>query len=201
MRTPRSVAAAIAMTAAGALLAAPAHSAPPSTQACAYLTNYIGERTWPKYTPNRYRGDGDFKGHGPQVHAEAQLHYSTTSTGVTVLTLRIQIDARETTSDWTSAGGAIYHPVFATQAGYEIYSIADSTGRIVVGLDREIHYIDNDHADDVFGPAYATTDHFISFVRSYRIVGDTDGHEAGSRTGVTLTTRWMVVQSRKCTSG
>ena len=123
----------------------------------------------PHWVPGRVgSGDDDFDGHGPAVHAEVQLSAKNGK-----LWARIYMRARETQSDYTEAAGSndfvVYdgpETILAIAPGQDTYSAYD--------------YTDSNHADDVFDlPAG-------ELVRTFRFVGDTDGGEAGTRTGVAV---------------
>jgi len=164
---------------------------------CQTKTYSIGSRTFTKFVPSHVRGDRDYNGNGPDVDLKASLELITNSSGGTTGRVRLAMTAVETVSDWTTVNGVRYTPLFVTDAGYRVDRIVDSTGRNVVIQDSK-YYRDTDHADDLLGPGYVTSTYFTSFVSRYVVTGDTSGDEAGTRTGVTLTTRAFTVYASTC---
>lgn len=164
---------------------------------CQTKTYSIPSRTYTKFVPSHVRGDRDYAGHGPDVELKGSLELITNSSGGTTGRVRLAMTATETVADWTTANGVRYTPLFVTDAGYRVNSIVDSTGRNVVLQDSK-YYRDTDHADDLLAPGYVTSTFFTSFVSRYVVTGDTSGDEAGTRTGVTLTTKGMTVRATNC---
>lgn len=165
--------------------------------ACQTKTYFIGSRTYAKFVPSHVRGDRDYAGHGPDVSLKGSLELITNSSGGTTGRVRLAMTATETVADWTTANGVRYEPLFVTDAGYRVSSIVDSSGRNVVLQDSK-SYRDTDHSDDLLNPGYVTSTFFTSFVSRYVVTGDTSGDEAGTRTGVTLTTKAMTVRATSC---
>lgn len=126
-----------------------------------------------RFIPRHVGGDREYAGHGPDVFASARL------LGVGTNRLRVQLfmDAVETRSDFTRARD--FSPeflIFVAPPGHCVRQVSRGTY-------DEIRYRDTDHAVDNF-PGQVTG----SFVSSYAFVGDTDGPEAGTRTGMAIGT-------------
>lgn len=177
--------------------ATPAAHATIDTDACQTKSYAIGSRTLAKFVPAHTRGDRDYAGHGPDVELKAGLELLTNASGGTTGRIRLAMGATETVSDWTTSSGVRYSPLFVTDAGYRVDRIVDATGRSVVLQDQK-YYRDTDHADDLLGSGYVTSTFFTSFVSRYVVTGDTAGDEAGTRTGVTLTTKGFTVYAQSC---
>jgi hypothetical protein len=185
-----------------ALAALAATAVPAGTEAanavtCETDTSFIGARNLTKHVPLHIRGDRDYNGNGPDVALRANLELLANSSGGTTMRFRTAMTAEETVADWTTVQGVRYTPLFVTPAGHRVDRIVDESGRNVVLQDSR-YYRDTDHADDLLGPGYVSSQYFTSFVRSYLVTGDTAGDEAGTKTGVTLTTRGMYVYSSTC---
>lgn len=168
-----------------------------ATEACQTKSYTIGSRTLTKFVPSHVRGDRDYAGHGPDVQLKTNLELLTNASGGTTLRTRLAITATETVSDWTTTQGVMYSQLFVTDAGYRVNRIVDASGRTVVIQDQK-YYRDTDHADDLLAPGYVTSTNFTSFVSRYVVTGDTAGDEAGTRTGVTLTTKGFTVYASTC---
>lgn len=186
----------IALAAFGAAFL-PGGTAAAGADTCQTKTYLIGSRSYAKFIPSHVRGDRDYAGHGPDVSLKGSLELITNSFGGTTGRVRLAMTATETVADWTTANGVRYEPLFATDAGYRVSSIVDSGGRNVVLQDSK-SYRDTDHSDDLLAPGYVTSTFFTSFVSRYVVTGDTSGDEAGTRTGVTLTTKAMTVRATNC---
>ena len=136
-----------------------------------------------RYIPPRVGGDAEFDGNGPDVFASATL----VGVGTNRLRVRIFMDAIETRADFTHARG--------TSPDFLIY--VAPPGQCVRSVSRggyeEIRYRDTDHAVDAF--VGQVTDGFVS---GWSFVGDTDGSEAGTRTGAALTTFSFVADVQPC---
>ncbi|TMR96002.1 hypothetical protein [Nonomuraea basaltis] len=190
----RTLAVTVAAVAMASLAVAPATA---STSVCTDRTFSISERTFGKYVPPWTGvGDKDFDGHGPRVQVWGRLRYNTAHTS---LVFWITMKARETKSDWTAVDGTRSYAFFTAPSGYVIQSVTDPIGRTLTLVDYSRIYVDDDHSDDVLGPAINDPAH-PSLVQSYRVTGDTEGNEAGTRSGVTTTTRSMEIHARKCTT-
>ncbi|SEG23144.1 hypothetical protein SAMN05444920_102282 [Nonomuraea solani] len=190
----RTMAVAVSAVAMAALAVAPVSA---RSSACVDSTFNVPERSFGKYVPPwTGAGDKDFHGHGPRVQVWGRLRYNADHTK---LVFWITMKARETKSDWTAVDGTKSFPFYTVPAGYVIQSVTDPIGRTLTLVDYSKIYVDDDHADDVLGPAVTSTAH-PSLVLSYRVTGDTSGNEAGTRSGVTTTTRAMEIHARKCTT-
>lgn len=180
-----------------ALLAGANATAEAAESVCQTKTYTITSKTYAKFIPSHIGGDRDYAGHGPDVSLRANLELITNTSGGTTGRVRLSMDAVETVADWTRASGVRCTPLFVTDAGYRVDRIIDSTGRNVYLQDLR-SYRDTDHADDLLGPGYVTSEFFTSFVMRYVVTGDTSGDEAGTRTGVTLTTKAFTVYASNC---
>ena len=164
--------------------------------------------------PHVSGGDRDFGGKCDiSVSAEVLVH------DANKLVVQIEMDATEPRSNWTKAYGKsdldrAEYLLFTAPDGFRITRIV-SPGR---PFDR-LSYLDRDHGDDVFVTRElhrvqktkvrigamivpivlaAARDYTQNgLVEVWRIVGDTKGGESGSRTGVTLRLRPVVVEIRK----
>lgn len=123
-----------------------------------------------EHVPPHVRGDTEFDGNGPFVHAQTRLIVTRDRVDA-----EVYMRAAETTSDWTTAEGkrtfrlfpTVQHPI---PAGWTIAGIDNIAG---IRTD-EIAYNDNNHSEESFSGA--------GLVRSWVIMGDTAGNEAGTRT-------------------
>jgi hypothetical protein len=117
------------------------------------------------YLPPRIgHGDADYNGHGPRVTVNVSLQNLGNKIG-----LKLFMDARETKSDWTEAGGSLTKDIYVAPQGWRIDSLDSPRS-------DDFHYIDTNHAPENFsggGP-----------VKLFVIVGDTDGADAGRSTKV-----------------
>lgn len=137
------------------------------------------------FIPEHTQGDKDFAGHGPDVAADANL--VGLHPGSRQLSFGLCMDAVETKKDFTRANGCTdLFPVFGAPAGQCILSVSR-------GIFEQLHYVDDNHAVDTFGPQVPN-----SFVEQWAVVGDTSGNEAGSRTGVRILTRSFTVTTAPC---
>jgi len=140
--------------------------------------------------PPRVGGDADFAGHGPQVSVRVTLATRPDSAGRPNVLVHVDMTARETQSDFTTAAGGTL-ALIRVWLGFEGWRVDG-----VVGMDTvdALGYTDTDHADDVFGPNSPT-----SFVQGYRVVGDTPGDEAGTETFVQVNIKPITLRlSRGC---
>lgn len=136
-----------------------------------------------KFIPPHTRGDKEYKGHGPDVHAEARLN----GVGTNSLVVRLFMKAVETKSDWTTAEGhSPFFTIYVAPPGQCIRSVN-------VGTFDEIDYRDTDHAEDSF-PGQTMG----SFVATYFFIGDTSGDEAGTETGMAILTKPFTADVGAC---
>jgi hypothetical protein len=121
----------------------------------------------PFFVPPRVGGDHEFKGHGPRVEVSATLSVRNSNE----LWASVFMHAKETTHDWTEAEGTAEYLVFRDARLARISRIVSDT--------HSFHgYTDTNHATDFLElPAG-------ELVRQFECVGDTQGSEAGIRTGV-----------------
>ena len=116
--------------------------------------------------PRVGNGDAEFGGHGPSVYCSVTLiNYGDH------INARINMDARETKSDWTEAEGSNEFDIYHADPDKTIE-------KIVSPVAANIQYTDSDHEDDFYGGN--------GCISSFNFVGDTDGDEAGTRSNVTV---------------
>ena len=135
------------------------------------------------FNPGKTRGDADFGGHGPDVWVRVDVNTSPDQVQAT-----IRMRAAETKKDWTTSEGEETVTIYRADPNWRIQSLIGESA-------SEFSYQDDDHSEDRFelgsgGPA----SRFI-------IVGDTEGDDAGSDTGVTVKfnpLRLQVVQQGNC---
>lgn len=133
-----------------------------------------------RFIPSHVRGDREFAGHGPQVVLDATLVLMRSRIDV-----RLHMRATETMSDWTTVEGTRTTTIYYAPTGLCVSGVS-------VGTVNNSHYRDTDHDVDVLTPGGA------SFVSKYEVVGDTNGSEAGTRTGVTVYTKAFTVRLVPC---
>ncbi len=129
-------------------------------------------------------GDADFDGHGPHVVITVMLS-STPQT----LSARVTMDAAETRADWTHASGSQEFQLYTAPPGWRI-------DQIIGNKESALQYTDNTpDVDDHFDrPAGEPVQHF-------KVVGDTGGDEAGTRTQVDVAfnvLRVTLVEATNC---
>jgi hypothetical protein len=83
-------------------------------------------RQFGRLHPRKVRGDCDFKGHGPNVHARARLFVSTRD-----LKVQFYMQAAETKKDWSTARADWTYPLFRAPAGWRISRVV--TPAVAVG--------------------------------------------------------------------
>lgn len=116
--------------------------------------------------PTHVGGDRDFKGHGPDVTANASLEIKNSNKEVWV---NLYLHAKETRSDWTEARGTWSRHLWTVPSGYTIVNIISHRS-------SNASYRDDDHALD--RPAVRGG----SLVRKFEIMGDTGGNDVGNCT-------------------
>lgn len=114
--------------------------------------------------PPHTRGDSEFKGHGPNVYVRVTLSVRHGNQ----LWADVYMRAVETKADWTTAEG--------TQA-YMIFQHPSHIHRILSSVVQDFGYTDTDHDRDVY------TFPLVNLMSRIECIGDTAGHEAGTRTG------------------
>lgn len=126
--------------------------------------------------PHTY-GDNDFDGHGPDVHIRAGFEIRNGSD----LWVNWSMRAQESRSDWTTAEGWYEQPMYRPTDGR--YMVAIHTPAY-----GELYYTDNDHSDDYVFPGSGENPivNLNHPVRHARVVGDTNGGDAGRVTGARL---------------
>jgi hypothetical protein len=144
--------------------------------------------------PFKSGGDKDFGGNGPQIRVTCQLMISADRKQLIAV---VYMQAKETKDNWTMAEGTATIPVFICNPSQTIQQINAATGFTKM----DITVTDNNGHDDQFflpNGAVAITraqnsnwevengGQHMSGVELVRLVGDTNGDEAGSRTGVEI---------------
>lgn len=144
--------------------------------------------------PFKSGGDKDFGGNGPQVRVTCQLMISADRKQLVAV---VYMQAKETKDNWTTAEGSTTIPVFICNPAQTIQQINATTGFSKM----DITVTDNNGHDDQFflpnGTAAITRAQNsnwevengyqdLSGVELVRIIGDTNGEEAGIRTGVEI---------------
>lgn len=144
--------------------------------------------------PFKSGGDKDFGGNGPQMRITCQLLLSANKKQILAV---VTMSAKETKANWTMAEGTKMIPLFTCNSGQTIQSFGSGTGYTKM----DISVTDNNGHDDQFylangqpavtqaqNSAWELTNavHHSSGVELVRIVGDTNGDDAGVRTGVQL---------------
>lgn len=139
-------------------------------------------------------GDRDFGGNGPQIKITCQLMISADRKKLQAV---VYMQAKETRDNWTMAEGTQIIPVFVCNPSQTIQSVNGTSGFTKM----DITVSDNNGHDDQFFLANgvaAITRAQNSFwrvengiqdpsgVELVRIVGDTNGDEAGTKTGVEI---------------
>ncbi len=145
--------------------------------------------TTPFFIPPHVGGDKDFGGHGPSVSCSVNISVSSDKMSIIA---HVVMDAKETQSDWTEARGSVDYTIFKCTSGQQIQSIKGPTS-------SSCSYTDKDHDDDFVLDTYGETGtqaqnsqwdlvnhNESSLVKFYRFVGDIDGDEAGTKTGVQI---------------
>jgi hypothetical protein len=116
------------------------------------------------FIPPLVEGDREFAGHGPVTSLRVDLQIRNEKE----VWAQVYMRARETKSDWTTAEGT---------AEFQIGSHPKRILDILTSRVQEHQYTDTNHAMDVFSfPA-------SSLASRIEYVGDTQGQEAGTRTG------------------
>ena len=134
-----------------------------------------------RFVPPHIRGDRDFAGHGPDITVRATLVISRKTVNVD-----LDMRARETRSDWTTASGSRSYLIYTAPSARCIQ------GANIGTFDR-LNYRDNDHEVDIIPGQDAH-----SFINKYSVVGDTKGNESGTRTGVAVDTKRFTLRTVAC---
>jgi hypothetical protein len=144
--------------------------------------------------PFKSGGDKDFGGNGPEVKLTCQLQISADRKQIQAV---VYMRARETKDNWTMAEGTSIIPIFKCNASQTIQSLGATTGYTKM----DISFTDNNGHEDQFylpnGQAGVTNAQnsawslvnavtHSSGVELVRVVGDTNGDDAGARTGIEL---------------
>jgi hypothetical protein len=160
-------------------------SASPSTIGPLFTVTIPGRWFPPtqRFIPRHWgNGDREFNGNGPDVFATATL----VGVGTNELRVRLFMDAVETKWDWTEARGNGEWLLYQAPVGQCVRSVS-------LGRTEELSYRDTDHAADVFGQQVVG-----SFVRTWDVMGDTPGDEAGTETGAAVFTHTFTADVQPC---
>lgn len=158
----------------------------PMTPVCrSSIANLLENAKLTFVPPKVGSGDAEFSGHGPAVSARVSLLVDPGS-----ITAHVEMQARETKSDWSTASGEMNQVMATADPGWRFE-------RIVGPTETSISYVDSDVTSDEFdkGPG--------SPVAHFSFVGDTGGSEAGTRTQVVVTfnrVRVETVETANCVS-
>ena len=163
--------------------AQPAPAAGPASQAaqqgCKQIPVNFGTVT---YVPPRTYGDKDFNGHGPPYDVNIQLLGAADK-----ITLKIDMKAWEVDEhnaphyDFTTAEGTYRKVLYSPPTGWEIFKIYGIPVSQANVFNYRFAYTDQDHATKDHSPGYSN-----QLIKTVKVVGDTDGDEAGTRTKVTV---------------
>ncbi len=108
--------------------------------------------------------------------------------GTNKLSVRLFMDAREPVDDFTRARGTSPdYLIYVAPPGQCIFHVPPR------GTHDELRYRDNDHDDDRFDRQVPG-----SFVHQWRVVGDTEGDDAGVDTGVAVGTFTLTLDVGPC---
>jgi hypothetical protein len=138
-------------------------------------------------------GDRDFDGHGPSMEIRANTVIGSVSASDGqhgTLSVKIFVDARETTADWTRATGEVTREIYRAPVGWFVQRplpFASSDSR---------WFTDSDWGQDDIPPGRAD-----SFVSEYHVIGDREGDEAGTWTRVWVETEPMTLRLSTCLNG
>jgi hypothetical protein len=119
----------------------------------------VGAPGFYRLCPTKIGGDCEYSSNGPSVYAYAYLYI----VSGTQLWVRVYMDQLETKSDWSRTRLDRLIRLYTAPSGRRIAYFWNAPK-------SEIHYVDTDHAEDVFYP----TD---TLVREFRIKGDTSGKD------------------------
>ena len=123
--------------------------------------------------PPHTNGDRDFHGNGPHVQVSANLY---TQKGQ-FLFLRVNMRARETEPDNTTADGGESYLIYEAPRGYRIDRIIGQTT-----FRNLVDDIDQGHSSKSYDTA----------IGKIVVVGDTKGDEAGTKTRAVIDFRWPI---------
>lgn len=153
-------------------------------RAVAASRSYVLSKTaTPLFVPVATTTDKDFYGHGPQTSIAVKLFFKNDRE----VWARVKMKAKETQNDWTTAEETKELLVATLAPGLVIDAIVSPT-------DATLGYTDKDHEEDYLVPGagevrpdhWAVPESNARPVRMMRVIGDTEGAEAGTRTGVQI---------------
>lgn len=119
------------------------------------------------------RGDAEFDGNGPKVTVNAGLITSDTR-----IMLVVNMTAKETKADWTTAEGSVSKVLYVAPPGRRIKSISGKTM-----WKNIVRYVDKDHK----------MDRFITELGIFYVRGDHKGEDLPYHTGLTLQSYYTFV--------
>lgn len=162
---------------------APLAALVPSDAEAASRSMMITKAATPFVVPKATTTDKDFYSHGPATTVEVKLLVKNERE----IWARVKMKAKETQNDWTTAEETGEFLVRRLAPGLVIDAIVSQT-------DATLSYTDKDHEEDYLVPGHGEVrpdrwvlaDSNARPVRMMRIVGDTEGAEAGTRTGVQI---------------
>jgi hypothetical protein len=125
---------------------------------------YAGTPYFNRLCPTWIGGDREYSSNGPSVYAYAELSI----VSGTHLYVRVYMDQLETKSNWSHARYNQRFWLYTAPSGRRIAYTWNAPR-------SEKHYVDTDHAEDVFYP----TDTLVEY---FRIKGDTSGNDIGNCT-------------------
>jgi hypothetical protein len=118
------------------------------------------------------RGDQDFKGSGPRIESSARIYVANGQ-----LRVRICMTAKETQEDWTTASECSDRVLYDGNAeGKPVLGIAPNqdTSSEYIGVDDDEEVLVTESKDD------------RELVKSFEVMGDTQGPDAGISTYTTF---------------
>lgn len=131
------------------------------------------------FVPPHTRGDREYDGHGPNVMARVNIYVDNNT-----IKAKLYMRARETKSDWSTADGSGVFTIYTVPSKKRILSI-------VSDKETDTNYIDSGYSEDFFEKGSG------ELIKRFAFIGDTDGHEAGTRTRVKVTFNKVVVRLKE----
>lgn len=130
--------------------------------------------------PKVGRGDTDFKKR-VEIIVQVEVRISNDKKKIEA---RLYMDAYEGRHDWTRATGhSNWEEIYETESGWELIRIISPSDESLRYLDKTCCHIDRHRGEEL--------------VESWEVIGDTDGGEAGKRTGVSVSFRRIQVELQK----
>lgn len=121
--------------------------------------------------------DSDFNGNGPEVEARVELLNNGTA-----VSARLFMSAKETKPDWTWAQGSRTDQLYIPDPGWQVAELLVPSGDDGKCPPQStcFAYTDTNRQPDIFAAGNGP-------VQRFEFTGDTNGSEAGTRTGMTVT--------------